>query len=144
MVRATKIRINKYKSEYIIKLVGIYICQKCILTSFNVGSKMGNITGGKIMINYINVNHLVRLYDVEAYIQNIFFQLFIPKFTYIWPKWHFVSYNSFCDGIILLRPQEIIQKWCINNDLDSNIFTFKIKCNFDDNIILRNIFNNSY
>ena len=28
MIRATKTRINKYKSEYIIKLVGVYINKK--------------------------------------------------------------------------------------------------------------------
>ena len=65
MVRATKIRTNKYKSEYIIKLVGIYIHQKCILTREFIGTKMGNINGEIFRINYINVNHLVRLYDMS-------------------------------------------------------------------------------
>ena len=48
MVRATKIRINKYKSEYIIKLVGIYIRQKYILTVENISTKMGNINWAKM------------------------------------------------------------------------------------------------
>ena len=66
MVHANKIQIDKYKSEYIIKLVGVYIRQKCILTQINIGTKMGNISGEKFRINYINVNHLVRLYDKES------------------------------------------------------------------------------
>ena len=45
MVRANKIRINKYKSEYIIKLVGVYIRQKGHLTVNSIGIKMGNING---------------------------------------------------------------------------------------------------
>ena len=64
MVRGDKILINKYKSEYIIKLVGFYICQKWHLTVDNISSKMGNINGEKFRMNYINVNHLVRFYDV--------------------------------------------------------------------------------
>ena len=63
MVRANKIRIDEYKSEYIIKLVGIYIREKCILTCINIGTKIGNKNGETFRMNYINVNHLVRLYD---------------------------------------------------------------------------------
>ena len=48
MVRATKIQINKYKSEYIVKLVVVYIRQKCILTVKNISTKMGNINWAKI------------------------------------------------------------------------------------------------
>ena len=62
MVRGNKIRINKYKSEYIIKIVGVYICQKCHLTVNSIGTKMGNINREKFRMNYINANHLVRLY----------------------------------------------------------------------------------
>ena len=63
MVRAKKNRINKYKSEYITKLVGVYIRQKWYLTVDSICTKMGNINGAKCRMNYINVNHLVRLYD---------------------------------------------------------------------------------
>ena len=63
MVLANKTRINKYKPEYIIKLVGVYIRQKWHLMVDSIGTKMGNITGEKLRINYINVKHLVRLYD---------------------------------------------------------------------------------
>ena len=66
MVRGNKIRINKYKLEYIIKLVGIYICQKWHFTFHSIGSKMGNINVENFRMNYINVNHLVRLYDVGS------------------------------------------------------------------------------
>ena len=66
MVRANKIWIDKYKWEYIIKLIGVYIRQKCILTQINIGTKMGNINGEKFRMNYINVKHLVRLYDVRS------------------------------------------------------------------------------
>ena len=45
MVHANKIRINKYKSEFIIKLVGAYIRQKCNLAVDNISTKMGNING---------------------------------------------------------------------------------------------------
>ena len=45
MVRGNKIRINKYKSEYIIKLLSVYICQKWHLIVDSIGTKMGNITG---------------------------------------------------------------------------------------------------
>ena len=45
MVHANKIRINKYKSEYIKELVGVYIHQKCILTVDNISTKMGNVNG---------------------------------------------------------------------------------------------------
>ena len=48
MVRATKTRINKYNSEYIIKFLGVYIRQKCILTVENISTKMGNINGAKV------------------------------------------------------------------------------------------------
>ena len=63
MIRANKIRINKYKSENIIKLVGFYIRQKWTLTANNISTKMGNINGEIFKMNYINVNHLVWLYD---------------------------------------------------------------------------------
>ena len=63
MICANKIRMNKYKSEYIIKLVGAHIHQKWKLTADNISTKMGNINGGKFRMNYINVNHLVQLYD---------------------------------------------------------------------------------
>ena len=65
MVCATKIQINKNKSEYIIKLIGVYIRQKCFLTANIISTKMGNINWDKFRINYINVNHLVQLYDVS-------------------------------------------------------------------------------
>ena len=45
MVRANKIRINKYKSDYIINLVGVYIHQKRHLTVDSIGTEMGNING---------------------------------------------------------------------------------------------------
>ena len=45
MVCANKIRINEYKSEYIMKLVGVCIRQKWYLTVDNIGKKMGNING---------------------------------------------------------------------------------------------------
>ena len=67
MVRANKIQIDKYKSEYIIKLVGVYIRQKCIWTPINIRTKMGNINWENFRMNYMNVNHLVRLYDAHAY-----------------------------------------------------------------------------
>ena len=63
MVRANKTRINKYKSEYIIKLVRVYVFQERNLTADNINTKMGNINGGEIRMNYININHLVQLYD---------------------------------------------------------------------------------
>ena len=34
-----------------------------LLQASNIGTKMGNINGGKFRMNYINVNHLVRPYD---------------------------------------------------------------------------------
>ena len=37
---------NKYKLEYIIKLVGAYIRQKWHLTVDSIGTKIGNINGG--------------------------------------------------------------------------------------------------
>ena len=64
MICANKIRINKYKSEYIINIFGVYIHQKWRSMVDNISAKMGNINGEKFRINYINVNHLVRLYDV--------------------------------------------------------------------------------
>ena len=63
MVRANKIRINKYKSEYIIKLIGIYIRQKRHLTVNSISTKMGDINGENFKMNYTKVNHLVRFYD---------------------------------------------------------------------------------
>ena len=48
MVCATKLRTNKYKSEFIIKLVGVYIHQKCILKVDNISTKMGNINGEQL------------------------------------------------------------------------------------------------
>ena len=64
MLGANEFRINKYKSENIIKRVGVYIRQKCILTRMNIGTKMGSINGEKIRINCVNVSRLVQLYDV--------------------------------------------------------------------------------
>ena len=43
MVCGNKIRIYKCKLEYIIKLVGVYKCQKWYLMVDSIGSKMGNI-----------------------------------------------------------------------------------------------------
>ena len=63
MVRANKIRIDKYKLEYITKLVGVYIRQKWIFTDTNISTKMGNINGETSRMNYIHVNHLVQIYD---------------------------------------------------------------------------------
>ena len=63
MVHGNKIWINQYKSEYIIKLVVVYVCQKRHLTVDSIGSKVGNIYVQKKWMNYINVNHLVQLYD---------------------------------------------------------------------------------
>ena len=40
---ANKIRINKYKWEYIIKLVGVYIRQKLHLTVDSMSTKIVNI-----------------------------------------------------------------------------------------------------
>ena len=45
MVHANKIQIKKYKSEYIIKLVGVYIRQKWHLMVDSIGTEMGNIHG---------------------------------------------------------------------------------------------------
>ena len=45
MVPANKICIDKYKLEYITKILGVYIRQKCILTVENISTKMGNING---------------------------------------------------------------------------------------------------
>ena len=64
MVCANKVRIDKYKSEYTIQLVEIYIRQKCILTQINIRTRMGNINGGNFRMNYTNMIHLVQLYDV--------------------------------------------------------------------------------
>ena len=55
---------NTYKLEYIIKLVGVYLRQKWHFMVDSIGTKLGNINGEKCRMNYINVNHLVRLYDV--------------------------------------------------------------------------------
>ena len=71
MVRANEIRINKYKSEYIITLVGVYIRQKWYFTVVSIGTKMDNINGGKFRMNYISVNHLVQLYNIESASLNI-------------------------------------------------------------------------
>ena len=65
MIHTTKIQINKYKSEYIIKLVGVYINKKSRSTVDNISTQMGNIHGENVRMNYINVNHLVRFYDVS-------------------------------------------------------------------------------
>ena len=59
MVCTNKIRINKYKSEYIINISGVYIRQKWKLTANNISIQMGNINGEKFRMNYINVNYLV-------------------------------------------------------------------------------------
>ena len=37
----------------------------------SIGTKMDNINGGKFRINYINVNHLVQLYDVKTMVINV-------------------------------------------------------------------------
>ena len=63
MIHATKIRINKYKSEYIIKLIGVYINKKWQLTVHNISTKISNINGENLRMNYININNLVRLYE---------------------------------------------------------------------------------
>ena len=63
MVHANKIQIAKYKSEYIIKLIGVYIRQKCTLAVDNISTKMSNVNGENFKTNYININHLFRLYD---------------------------------------------------------------------------------
>ena len=47
MVRSNKIRINKYKSEYTIKLVAVNIRQKRHLMAVSIGTKMGNINREK-------------------------------------------------------------------------------------------------
>ena len=65
MVCANKIRINKYKSEYIIKLVGVCIRQKWHFMADSVSTKLDNINGVKFRMNSINVNHLFQLYDVR-------------------------------------------------------------------------------
>ena len=56
-------RINKYKSEWVIKLVGFHIRQKWQMTVVSIVTKMGNINRGKYRMNDLNVNHLVGLYD---------------------------------------------------------------------------------
>ena len=66
MIRANKIRINKYKSEYIMKLVGVYIRQKLHLTADSIGTKMGDINRENFRMHYTSINHLVRLYDTNA------------------------------------------------------------------------------
>ena len=73
MVHANKIGMNKHKSEFIIKLVGVYIRQKCNLIVNNISTKMCNINGGKFRINYIHVNHLVQLYEdsIVTYIHHL-------------------------------------------------------------------------
>ena len=48
MIRANKIRINKYKSEYIIELVGVYINKNRISMVENMSTKMGDINWAKM------------------------------------------------------------------------------------------------
>ena len=67
MARADKIRINKYKSEYIIILVEVYTRQKWHLMADSIGTKLGNINGEHFKMNYINAKHLFQLYDAETY-----------------------------------------------------------------------------
>ena len=59
MVHSNKIRIDKYKPEYIIKLVGVYIRQKLHLMVDSIGTKMCNLHREPFRMSYINVNHLV-------------------------------------------------------------------------------------
>ena len=50
----------------------------------NIGTKTGNINGEKCRMNYINVNHLVRLYDVQNYYWAAKLELFLnldPRMT---------------------------------------------------------------
>ena len=63
MVSGNKIRINEYKSEYTTKLIGVYILQKLHLMVNSISTELGKINGGKFRMNYINVNHFIRLYD---------------------------------------------------------------------------------
>ena len=79
MVRTNKIRINKYKSKYIIKLIGVYIRQKRNLTVNSIGTKMGNTNGENFRMNYTNVNLLVQLYDVLVYQHRKSKHIFIKK-----------------------------------------------------------------
>ena len=37
-----------------------------MLTRRDIITKTGNINGEKLRMNYVNANHLVQLYDVEA------------------------------------------------------------------------------
>ena len=59
MVRGNKVRTNKYKLEYIISILGVYIRQKWKLAADNISTHMGNINGEKFRMNYISINHLV-------------------------------------------------------------------------------------
>ena len=63
MVRANIIRINKYKSEYIIKLIGVYIRQKWYLVADSIDARLCNINGEIFRMNYTNVNNIVWLYN---------------------------------------------------------------------------------
>ena len=40
--------------------------QKWNLTAYNISTKISNINGENFRVNYMNVNHLVRLYDVPV------------------------------------------------------------------------------
>ena len=81
---ANKFRNSKYKSEYIIKLVGVYICQKWHLMANSISKKMGIINGKEIGMNYINVNHLFQLYDIIIYvIGSVLYVWFVCKQSYI-------------------------------------------------------------
>ena len=120
MVRANKIRINKYKSEYIIKLVGVYICQMWHLMVDRISSKMGNINEETIRINYINVNHLVQLYDVlielihiwQAHMYHIDVLMLI-----ILSLWELIKIrSSYMDWIFDPYTISVYGSICINDD----------------------------
>ena len=57
MIHANEIRINKYKSKYIIQIIGVYIHQKRKLTANNISTKTANIKWAQstVVINtYVN------------------------------------------------------------------------------------------
>ena len=57
------IRFRQKTPDYLIKLVGTYIRQKWILMVDSIRTKLNNINWTYLTMIYVNVQHLVQLYD---------------------------------------------------------------------------------
>ena len=74
----------------------------------NIGTKMGDINGEKASMNYINVNHLVRLYEVSLTLMFIVISINPMKLILYYPSIKRMNLQIVVIVIMIKATKEIL------------------------------------